>query len=156
MINCCGTNFVAVNTLPGCLAAHYSYVSYDGVYNTLIDFICIPVYLLHCVKKCVIFDDNCLNVSRHRPVLLNIVLPFSAERNSLGEPSQYDDVMVNWRKSTKQGILKYNNCLLSDCELSDLKHTENLNSEYIGCAYEVFSERIVRYAANSLPKKKYS
>jgi len=43
--------------------------------------------------------------------------------------------------------------LLSDCELSDLEHTENLNSEYIGYAYEVFSERIVRYAANSLPKK---
>ena len=84
-----------------------------------------------------IFDDNCLNVSRHRPVLLNIVLPFSVERNSLGEPSQYDDVMVNWRKSTEQGILKYNNCLLSDCELSDLEHTENLNNEYIGYAYEL-------------------
>ena len=98
-----------------------------------------------------IFDDNCLNVSRHRPVLLNIVLPFSVERNSLGEPSQYDDVMVNWRKSTEQGISKYNNCLLSDCELSDLE----LNSEYIGYAYELLSERIVRYAANSLPKKRY-
>ena len=102
-----------------------------------------------------IFDDNCLNVSRHRPVLLNIVLPFSVEGNSLGEPSQYDDVMVNWRKSTEQGILKYTNCLLSDCELSDLEHSENLNSEYIIYAYALLSERIVRYAANSLPKKKY-
>ena len=89
-------------------------------------------------------------------MLLNIVLPVSVERNSLEEPTHGDDVMVNWRKSTEQGILKYNNCLLSDCELSDLEHTENLNSEYIGYAYEVFSERIVRYAANSLPKKKYS
>jgi len=102
----------------------------------------------------VIFDGNCLIVSRHRPVLLNIVHPFSVERNSLGEPSQYDDVMVNWRKSTKQGILKYNNCLLSDCELSDLEHTENLNNGYIVYEYELLSERIVRYAANSLLEKK--
>jgi len=40
------TTIVAVNTLAGCLGAHYSYVSYDGLYNTLIDFIGIPVDLL--------------------------------------------------------------------------------------------------------------
>ena len=38
---------------------------------------------------------RCLNVSRHRPVLLNIVLPVSVERNSLEEPTHGDEVMVN-------------------------------------------------------------
>ena len=37
--------------IPGYLGAHYSYVSYDGLYNTLIDFIGIPVDLLCCVKS---------------------------------------------------------------------------------------------------------
>ena len=68
-----GTNRVAVNTLPGCLGAQYSYVSYYGLYKTLIRLF---VYLLM-LKKCLMFDDNCLNVSRHRPVLLKSVLPVS-------------------------------------------------------------------------------
>ena len=42
------TTIVAVNTLAGCLGAHYSYVSYDGLYNTLIYFIGIPVDLSQC------------------------------------------------------------------------------------------------------------
>ena len=67
-----GTNRVAVNTLSGCLGAQYSYVSYYGLYKTLI-----RLFLPTDVKKCLMFDDNCLNVSRHRPVLLNSVLPVS-------------------------------------------------------------------------------
>lgn len=54
------TNFVAIDTLSFCTGANYSFVSYDGKYETLIDHICIPVEKLYCATSCTILYDHCL------------------------------------------------------------------------------------------------
>ena len=84
----------AVNTLPTCTGANHSYVSYDDIYHTMIDCICIPAGVLPCVCTREIVDDNCLNVSRHRPVLVNLVLP----------SIQTNDVVTN---GTQANMLKH-------------------------------------------------
>ena len=74
MVDC---NLCAVNTLDICQGPTNSYVSYDDMYTSLIDYICIPCDNIDFVTNCEIADDNCLNVSRHRPIFccLNIVIP---------------------------------------------------------------------------------
>ena len=67
----CNNNFTAINTLPLCNGAKSTFVSYNGMFETLIDHIFCPVEILDTVISCDILDDDCLNVSNHRP--LNVV-----------------------------------------------------------------------------------
>jgi len=75
-------NFIAIDTLPLCTGARNSFVSYDGQHETLIDHICIPVEKLDCVTSCTILDGDCLNVSRHRPVICKVQLPIVGNTSS--------------------------------------------------------------------------
>ncbi len=66
LIDC---NMLAVNTLPECRGSNCTFVSYDSTCRTTIDYICLPVETADLVLFSEIIDDDCLNVSRHKPVL---------------------------------------------------------------------------------------
>ena len=122
----------AVNTLPTCTGANHSYVSYDDIYHTMIDCICIPAGVLPCVCTREIVDDNCLNVSRHRPVLVNLVLP----------SIQTHDVVTNGTQgitSTGQYVETYTVMLHSDCDLVTVGKCSNPSVESIDQAYKILS-----------------
>ena len=61
-------NLVAIDTLPLCIGAKSTFVSYNKTSESLIDHICTPVEKQDCILKCEILDDHCLNVSTHRPI----------------------------------------------------------------------------------------
>ena len=67
-------NLIAVNTLPLCIGAESSFVSYGDAHRSLIDNILIPDVKLDIVLSCEITDDHVLNVSRHRPVSCTLSL----------------------------------------------------------------------------------
>ena len=64
-----------VNTLPLTSGASTSFVSYGGLYESLIDHILFPTQRLDTVAYCTIQDDDVLNVSRHRPVICCLQVP---------------------------------------------------------------------------------
>lgn len=145
------TNLIPVNTLPSCKGAKFSYVSYDNEFHTLIDFICVPVEFLDCVRTCEIIDDNCLNVSRHRPVLANLLI---LSNNIHGETIE-NDTGINWRKCTQRNVDNYINLLKADSDIKNLVTSTDCNMNSINTAYDLLSDRLVKYAAECFPKKKY-
>ena len=90
------TNLIAVNTLPVCSGATSSFVSYDGKCKSLIDFILLPVDKTDCVTECEIVEDNCLNVSTHRPINCSLCIPVEGTFDSYTSSNEYN---VNWKKS---------------------------------------------------------
>ena len=68
-------NLTSVNTQPLTSGASASFVSYGGLYESLIDHILLPTQRLDTVVYCTIQDDDVLNVSRHRPVICCLQVP---------------------------------------------------------------------------------
>ena len=58
--------------LPSCKGASNSYVSHDGCYTLMIDYIGLSVEHADSVLHIEIIDNDCLNVSRHRPVVCSL------------------------------------------------------------------------------------
>ena len=79
---CTDSNVISVNTSHKCTGVDTTYVSYDGKFQSLIDYISVPVEIFDCVEKCIVLDDDCLNVSRHRPIICYIRLPVVNAYNS--------------------------------------------------------------------------
>ena len=63
------SNLTSVNTQPLTSGGSASFVSYGGLYESLIDHILLPTQRLDTVAYCTIQDDDVLNVSRHRSVI---------------------------------------------------------------------------------------
>ena len=68
-------NLISVNSLSTCIGAKSTFVSYNGVTESLIDHIIIPSEHSDIVVSCEILDDDALNVSNHRPLLCKLNLP---------------------------------------------------------------------------------
>ena len=94
-----------LTTLPVCSGKTSSYVSYDGKYQTLIDHIFVSNDLINSVSRCHIVDDNCLNVSSYRPVLVNLELEFSTYFVSTNNRS------VQWNRVSEDNLYSYAKCL---------------------------------------------
>ena len=86
-------SIVSVNMLGISLGAKSSYVSYDGRYESLLDHIIIPSDKLDLVESCEICEDDCLNVSRHRPVFCQLKLP----QNQQHIVSPDCEQSINWK-----------------------------------------------------------
>ena len=100
-------NLVATNTLPCCQGASSTFVSFNGVYGSIIDHILIPVELLDILSSCTILDDNALNVSSHRPIVCNIQFPL-AERTDSRHCTE--TLPLKWRNLKDSHVAKYKDC----------------------------------------------
>ena len=87
------TNLISLTTLESCAGASSSFVSYDNSTESLIDHILFPVEKLLYVNQCEICDDDCLNVSRHRPIACQIRIPTFSQW-SFGYEG---DNSINWK-----------------------------------------------------------
>ena len=109
-------NLSAVTTLPICTGADVSYVSYDGHCKSFIDHVIVSSEFVNSISTCCVLDDNCLNVSNHRPIIFNIQCAgyFSSQANSHHKKS------VKWHKITNDHITSFkycmNSCLQSDVD----------------------------------------
>ena len=73
MSNC---NMCPINLLNCCLGATDTSVSYDDSCMSTIDYIVMPVEIIDQITYCEVADDNCLNISRHRPILCCLGVKF--------------------------------------------------------------------------------
>ena len=62
---------------------------------------------------------------------------------------------INWRKSTGQCVETYTAMLQSDCDLVTIGNCTYPSVESIDQVYAILSERVIKYASESMPKRKY-
>ncbi len=71
------TNMFPVNITNACTGANATFVTYDGLFQSMIDHILIGCEQTDTVVTCEIIDDeNALTVSRHRPIVCVLQLPY--------------------------------------------------------------------------------
>ena len=146
-------NLVAVNTLPFCEGANYTYVSYDNAHQTLIDYILAPAEMIDLCVCCSILDDNCINVSTHRPVLCTFHLPYLFD--ACLKSCNNDIHCINWKKATNENKILYNEMLANDSDVKLLSQTE-LQKCDLESAYSTLAHKMVMHAQKSFPRKKFS
>ena len=113
-------SIVSVNMLDITSGAKSSYVSYDGKYESLLDHIIIPSDKLDLVENCEISEDDCLNVSRHRPVVCQLKIPRSQQR----QVPLVCEQSINWKKANSDQTDMYQFSLCNDTVLLDLDQSE--------------------------------
>lgn len=90
-------NLVAINILDTCVGAASTFVSYDGSSESMIDHIILCAESYDTVVRCEILDDSAMNVSRHRPVVCDVLLPNGQETAT---SSECYISKPNWRKAS--------------------------------------------------------
>lgn len=135
-----------------CIGAKSSFVSYDGRYESLIDHFIIPVEKAHYVKSCEICDDNALNVSRHRPIFCNLLIPVFSNDNKY---EQADVVRINWKKVTNEHTNQYQSILQSNEALIKIKERELTSEVTLDQTYTTLVYEIKKATQTSFPKKKF-
>ena len=114
-------NLTSVNTQPLTSGASASFVSYGGLYESLIDHILLPTQRLDTVAYCTIQDDDVLNVLRHRPVICCLQVP---QTDLICEDKQSH---IAWHKLDQSALRMY------EAELSRLL---TLQPPYLGTDIE--------------------
>ena len=66
--------YTFITTSQMCSCADSSYIPYDKSSSSVIDHVIVSNELSYFIKYCMILDDNCINVSSHRPIVFNIEL----------------------------------------------------------------------------------
>lgn len=141
-------NLCAINCLPMCHGPGNTFVTYDDLYTSMIDYVLLPIECTDLVVHCEIADDHCLNVSRHRPILCSISC------HTLSSESQIRKSSTNWKRVNHDHIDMYQNLVSIDQELNNYAHN-SLNVKDIDDAYEIMCEKLIKYSDSVFPRKKY-
>ena len=144
-------NSVSVNTLDICSGAKSSYVSYDGRYESLLDHIIIPSDKLDLVASCEICEDDCLNVSRHRPVFCQLKLP----QNQQQIVSPVCEQSINWKNANSDQIDTYQCSLHKNKVLLDFDQGEVGSNDDITRAYLTLVNEVNASAKLCFPLKRF-
>ena len=144
-------NMLSLNTSKLCTGANSTFVTYDGRYESLIDYILIPVEKMKNVTYCEILDDSPLNVSRHRPVCCSLTLPTCLE----GYASVESGPTINWKKVDQDCVNNYQNKLQNSDHLQSISRTDINSNELIDQAYKVLTREITAAAQKSFPIKSF-
>ena len=91
------------NTLDLCTGTPSTFVFYCGQYISMIDHILVQNEKVDLVSVCQTLDDDALNVSTHRPIVMHLNLPH-AEQFLSDVPCRR---RVKWCKVNQEEIIKY-------------------------------------------------
>ena len=145
------TNLISLTTLESCAGASSSFVSYDNSTESLIDHILFPVEKLLYVNQCEICDDDCLNVSRHRPIACQIRIPTFSQW-SFGYEG---DNSINWKMVSDETLVNYRQRLSDDISIQNILNNDFVSEADINNAYSTIVSVVKKAAVESLPIKKF-
>ena len=143
-------NLVAVDTLQMCEGGRSSFVSYNAEVESLIDHIVLPIEIVDTVLRCRILDDNCLNVSSHRPIVVSLRIPSVSAQccNSSFRP-------VKWGKIQNEVLQSYTQVLSLVLSENHAPYEQDERRDTIDGMYENIVN-CVEYASECcLPYKSY-
>ena len=139
---------VSINTLPLCSGADATFVSYDGKYRSMIDHIIIPLESVDNVKSCCILDDDCLNVSSHRPIIASMLLYVHVIHHNHSPFKPY-----KWDAASNVELLNYQFDI--DTMLCDQLLPINPVSTEIDTLYTTIVQSLNNASESQLPKSKF-
>ena len=145
------TNMISLTTLEMCSGASSSFVTYDNSTESLIDHILFPAEKLLYINECEICDDDCLNVSRHRPIYCQIRLP-SYSQWSFGSEG---DNTINWKVVSDEARLAYRQFLSNDISIQNIINNDIISDTDINRVYSTIVTVVKKAAIESLPIKKF-
>lgn len=126
----CNANLVPVNTMNFCSGADATFVTYDGMFRSMIDHILVGCEQVDMVTFCSIVDDeNALTVSRHRPIVCQLRLPYRA---CLPSTSDYVP-RTNWKKAQPENIYNYQQQIHDTTEVltCNMSTSQELDTTYV-------------------------
>ena len=147
MSNC---NLCHINLLNCCIGATDTYVSYDDSCMSTIDYIVMPFEIIDQITHCEVADDNCLNVSRHRPILCCLGVNVD---NAIAHDSYVSKGAINWKRDSRLDYNQYNRTVSSDADLCNVQE-KVLTRNDIDCAYGFVTDRLVNVALKTFPVKR--
>jgi exonuclease III len=148
LLNDC--NLTAVNILPLCTGAKSSFVSYDKTSESLIDHICMPIDKADSIDSCMILDDDCLNVSNHRPVLCSLLFHFSSV---VDDPK--DSYRIKWAKVTDNEKNDYMYCLNNSETLFKARFCPIKSPQDIDDMYDCITSTISDASSKFIKERKF-
>lgn len=144
-------NYISVNTLDMCTGSKHTNVSYNGRIETMIDHVLIPVEKLDLICSCEILDDDSLNVSSHRPILCNFVLP-NCDQSFYYSQNEHG---VNWRKISLSHKERYCEYLSKDKNILSFLDYEVKNKTDVDFMYQGMTSSICQANNCCFPKSKF-
>lgn len=146
-INDC--SLCAINLLDTCYGSPYSFVSYDDLCYSMIDYVLLPKEILDLIIHCEIATDHCLNVSRHKPIL------FCLDCNIAGSVGNVDTTQcVNWRRVNATLSDQYCMLVNSDSDIQTIGNNE-LDEWGIVSSYHKLCNKLTEYSQIAFPQKSY-
>ncbi|WAR16322.1 hypothetical protein MAR_030916 [Mya arenaria] len=97
-------------------------------------------------------DDNCLNTSRHRPVLCTLKLGDTISESNYTNADVNANLQINWNTTRQEHISEYYTLLQDYTELNNIIHSE-LGVDSIDNAYDIIRNKLNEYSSISLPRK---
>ena len=144
------TNFSPINLLPFCTGAKNTFVSYDNMYSSMIDFICMSNDRIDIVTRAEIFDDSSLNVSRHRPVMVCIDIPNC--------DNMFNETMcinrVNWKRATEVQLCNYVESV-TESEIIQNSPSVYESAKDVEASYETLCDILTGSASNSIGHRSF-
>ena len=138
---------VAVNTLPLCTGAQSTFVSFDDRSQSMIDHIVVPYECVDLVSSCHILDDDCLNVSTHRPIIVTMQLCIEQIH-----PKETPFRPIKWNKVSN---VQLQQCVeLINRNVSSISVPLHHDTSSIDTLYTVIVRSLVNASDNAIPKTK--
>ncbi|XP_053388470.1 uncharacterized protein LOC128551599, partial [Mercenaria mercenaria] len=145
-------HLIALDGTKLCNGAYYSNVSYNSSRETLIDHILLSQNDIGCVKACFILDENCLNVSNHRPLVCTLAI--SVNENKATKNINANN-SINWKNVKPQNIDKFRAYLNSSNVLSECISREISSTKDIDELYSKIISTIQEASDKCIPKSKF-
>ena len=144
-------NLMSANTLDICQGAKSSFVSYNGINESLIDHIILPFEIKDTIISCEIVDDHALNVSTHRPIVCEITLPvYDTFSHDLQKQPK-----LKWSKSSVSNLKDFELYISKDDALIQLLETNIYSIDRIDNFYSVMVKSLIKISDKYIPKTKF-
>ena len=92
----------------------------------MIDYVCMPLHVTDCIAYAEIVDDDCLNVSRHRPVIAHLSIPNfeiynkgATEQASVTHRINWDNVTNHQRSDYRAKVANIGACTYTHTVLNN-------------------------------------
>ncbi len=147
-------NLVSVNTCDMCAGVGSTFVSYNGCSESFIDHIIVEQERFDTVKRCVILDDDVLNVSRHRPVLCEIGFPVTGTTSDI---LHLPNKRTNWKKANSEHIRAYSEGLTDHLNSYMYQHLNDIyyNPDMVDTVYDMLVQSMITACDSCIPKSNY-
>lgn len=145
-------NLVSINLTDLRIGSAFTNVPYNSDRETTIDHVITQQDLFNNVLSCAVLDDDALNVSSHRPIIVNLQIQFYASPSS---SKNITTRVVNWNNVKQSHKCAYENYLTQDSDLLNIIDSEIQSKSQIDTVYDKIVSIIDSSTKACIPKSQF-